>query len=492
MVWPSEVLQSDTSFVFGLYLAVGVLAYSFLEHWNVTDTIYFLLVACTTVGFGDFVPHTDAAKVFTAVYVPIGIICVIRAFYSNAQMINAMLASYLGAVGSGRGGKGPVRLTQPEDTADDAFDYMRAATGPLLWVGAGTALGIFLLHFSYVDAFYFASTSIALVGFGDLPAASPFSPIGRYAVAALLVVGSMQSIAALEQAWQVYARRQIKSTPLNRLIEQVRAAHQGARDARGAGPAARALTDPLPRPRLSLGQVVLQESCWDSSWESDEHVAMSKASPDSEGLSEAEFLLAALTAHGAVDVPTLVALRKQFRALMTVAERQRSPLLPPSAPVPPPAAAPSAMASDGMAAPTAEVGGRADEGASVVRDGDHQRGALRLDARAVFDISVSEQRVRQRSAEAAPGATDETVYVQHGAESRAPVPLVDLGAADGGYAEWLDHFWSKQLSEARQKVAEAYGQPTSAAAPAAAPGTAPAAAAVASSSASSRANVPML
>lgn len=52
---------------------VGTVVYKFLEDWSWVDAIYFSVVAVTTVGFGDLTPSTDASKLFTVVYVLMGV-----------------------------------------------------------------------------------------------------------------------------------------------------------------------------------------------------------------------------------------------------------------------------------------------------------------------------------------------------------------------------------------------------------------------------------
>ncbi len=54
-------------------IATGTVSYHFLEDWSWVDSLYFSVVAVTTVGFGDLVPTTDAAKLFTVAYVIAGI-----------------------------------------------------------------------------------------------------------------------------------------------------------------------------------------------------------------------------------------------------------------------------------------------------------------------------------------------------------------------------------------------------------------------------------
>lgn len=50
-------------------VALGTVVYRYLEDWSWVDSLYFSVVAGTTVGFGDLTPTTDAAKLFTVLYI---------------------------------------------------------------------------------------------------------------------------------------------------------------------------------------------------------------------------------------------------------------------------------------------------------------------------------------------------------------------------------------------------------------------------------------
>ena len=56
-----------------LYYLFGVAYYSTTEGWDVTDSIYFITVSFSTVGYGQIVPTTDNARVFTSFYILWGI-----------------------------------------------------------------------------------------------------------------------------------------------------------------------------------------------------------------------------------------------------------------------------------------------------------------------------------------------------------------------------------------------------------------------------------
>lgn len=51
----------------------GALAYHYLEGWSYIDSLYFAAITLSTVGYGDFSPQTDLGKLFTIVYIGIGV-----------------------------------------------------------------------------------------------------------------------------------------------------------------------------------------------------------------------------------------------------------------------------------------------------------------------------------------------------------------------------------------------------------------------------------
>ena len=54
-------------------IASGTAFYSLFEGLRVVDALNLSVVTLTTVGYGDFAPQTDLGKLFTAVYVLLGI-----------------------------------------------------------------------------------------------------------------------------------------------------------------------------------------------------------------------------------------------------------------------------------------------------------------------------------------------------------------------------------------------------------------------------------
>jgi voltage-gated potassium channel len=61
--------------------------YMLLEHWSFLNAVYFCVVTMSTVGYGDFAPHTALGKVFTIFYLFVGIGLFVLAVTAIAEAI---------------------------------------------------------------------------------------------------------------------------------------------------------------------------------------------------------------------------------------------------------------------------------------------------------------------------------------------------------------------------------------------------------------------
>jgi len=60
-------------FLVVLTLLSGTVFYRGVEEWSLLDSLYFSVVTLTTVGYGDLAPSTALSKIFTVVYLFVGI-----------------------------------------------------------------------------------------------------------------------------------------------------------------------------------------------------------------------------------------------------------------------------------------------------------------------------------------------------------------------------------------------------------------------------------
>jgi voltage-gated potassium channel Kch len=56
-----------------LLLASGAHIYHRLEGWSYLDALYFTVITLTTVGYGDFSPQTNLGKLFSMLYIFLGL-----------------------------------------------------------------------------------------------------------------------------------------------------------------------------------------------------------------------------------------------------------------------------------------------------------------------------------------------------------------------------------------------------------------------------------
>lgn len=68
-------------------LVVGTILFAALEGWHVIDALYFTVSTMTTVGFGDLVVTTDAAKLLASIYMILTVPLLLIAIEFSVEVI---------------------------------------------------------------------------------------------------------------------------------------------------------------------------------------------------------------------------------------------------------------------------------------------------------------------------------------------------------------------------------------------------------------------
>eukprot|EP00930_Biecheleria_cincta_P031378 TRINITY_DN21786_c0_g1_i1.p1 TRINITY_DN21786_c0_g1~~TRINITY_DN21786_c0_g1_i1.p1 ORF type:complete len:457 (-),score=74.27 TRINITY_DN21786_c0_g1_i1:137-1462(-) len=77
--------------LFGILHILGMLTFSCLESWNLTDSLYFTTVTLSTVGYGDIVPMTESGRKMAVGFALVGVPC----FASVVSALSAAMTGHL-------------------------------------------------------------------------------------------------------------------------------------------------------------------------------------------------------------------------------------------------------------------------------------------------------------------------------------------------------------------------------------------------------------
>jgi len=139
-----------------LYYAVGILYYGSVEGWTTGQSIYFITVTMSTVGYGQYGPTSDDSRIFTAFYCIFGIMCVLTAInrWASRWLIKAQkptLDFFLG---------------KHTHTPSTKITFSVVIISLVLFTGLFSFA--LLEDWDYATSFYWTVTTMTTVGYGDL------------------------------------------------------------------------------------------------------------------------------------------------------------------------------------------------------------------------------------------------------------------------------------------------------------------------------------
>jgi len=94
--------------IFFMYIGLGMLIYHIMLGWDFIDSLYFVTITFSTVGYGDLDPKTPAERMFTSFYLLIGLI----ALASMLSVHLALLAEHNDALEAERNKRTAAKITE--------------------------------------------------------------------------------------------------------------------------------------------------------------------------------------------------------------------------------------------------------------------------------------------------------------------------------------------------------------------------------------------
>lgn len=114
----SRNIWRQTLMIFGifvLYLLVGIITFHLTIGWDFINSVYFIVITFSTVGYGDLDPKSEKERLFTSFYLLIGLIA-ISAFLSTYLQILSDYSDH-------------VKARRAKETAEKMKEGMKRSTG---------------------------------------------------------------------------------------------------------------------------------------------------------------------------------------------------------------------------------------------------------------------------------------------------------------------------------------------------------------------------
>ena len=195
--WMGRLLSLGIIFV---YYVVGSMFYWKYSRFSFIESVYFVTVSVTTVGYGDVVPHDNFSRMFTVFYIGLGMVLIVGIIY---RAIMDVLNSYQARITEV--GKGVIEVTNPKKRRRKIIAlYALHILYAGLLIGTPIFLGMFVMYYTappeqdmdFISSFYWAAQTCATIGYGDI---IPIGDWNKLWVCAYILFGVTCVSAAIAQ-----------------------------------------------------------------------------------------------------------------------------------------------------------------------------------------------------------------------------------------------------------------------------------------------------
>jgi len=194
------------------YITLSTIAFGLWEDWSAIDALYFVIVTISTVGYGDLVPDTEGARIFTVFFMVLGLLFFALSLgYLSAEALDTASD----AVGMDAR-VGDLSIEEPAKTTYCKFFFL-----VLLLIAipmAGTVFYFIDEDWDFVTAFYMSFTTCTTVGYGDF---SPQTEHGRLFAIFWLVVGVTMVGNALSEVAGLSLTKNLRIKQKRRLMRPI-------------------------------------------------------------------------------------------------------------------------------------------------------------------------------------------------------------------------------------------------------------------------------
>ena len=214
--WRAKAIEiAIRTTIITVYFILGCVFYCNHESWTIMDSIYFITVSVSTIGYGDIVCSDDACRVFSVFYIGAGIVIVVGMI---TRAIGGFLATYQERIQEL--GKGIMELTGTKRRRKIFYLYSLHILYATLLLGFPLLIGSILFYLLARNDFdvtpgmalYWAMQTCSTIGWGDIKltaAWDKFWIVIYIFMSIAFVTAAIAQVSSLRLTIQTYKRQEM-------------------------------------------------------------------------------------------------------------------------------------------------------------------------------------------------------------------------------------------------------------------------------------------